>query len=154
MGLEKINEYRKKRGLSIEELSEKSGVPIGTLSKINAGITKNPNLETVKAIAYALGITLDDLDDEPRSKAIKLSSKEIELLYNFNSLNEIGQNEATKRIEELTYIDKYIKKSKITEMPKKEDIPEHLILKAAHRLPNATEEDLQHDEDIMNDPDF
>lgn len=140
MGLEKINEYRKKRGLSIEELSEKSGVPIGTLSKINAGITKNPNLETVKAIAYALGITLDDLDDKPRSKTVKLSTKETELLYDFNNLNEIGQNEAKKRIRELTYVDEYKKESKIKDLTQKEKLPEHLQIVAAHLDGELTDE--------------
>ena len=54
MGLEKITELRKKSGLSLEELSIKSGVPRSTLSKISAGITKNPNLETVQAVCDAI----------------------------------------------------------------------------------------------------
>lgn len=64
MGLEKIAEFRKKKGLSIDDLSRKSGVPKGTLSKISAGITKNPNLETLKSIARALECSLDDFDDK------------------------------------------------------------------------------------------
>ncbi len=39
MGLEKINECKKKLGMTTEELSEKSGVPIGTLNKILSGVT-------------------------------------------------------------------------------------------------------------------
>ena len=35
MGLEKIAEYKKKLGMTSEELSEKSGVPLGTLNKIS-----------------------------------------------------------------------------------------------------------------------
>ena len=54
VGLERITYFRKKQNMSIEELSIKSGVPIGTLSKISAGITKEPRLDTVKAIAKAL----------------------------------------------------------------------------------------------------
>jgi len=71
MGLERINEIRKELGITIEELSEKSGVPISTLKKISAGITTNPSLDTVKAIARALNCTLDDLavDDGPLIKA-------------------------------------------------------------------------------------
>lgn len=37
----------------------------------------------------------------------KLSQKETALLSNFNKLNDIGQHEASKRVEELSYIDKY-----------------------------------------------
>ncbi|PPK77574.1 DNA-binding XRE family transcriptional regulator [Lacrimispora xylanisolvens] len=69
MGLERINEYKKKLGMTTEDLSEKSGVPIGTLNKILSGATKDPKLETLKAIARVLGLSLDDFDDSSR-KAI------------------------------------------------------------------------------------
>ena len=63
MGLEKIAIYKKKLNLTTEELSEKSGVPVGTLNKILSGATKDPKLETLKAIARVLGLTLNDFDD-------------------------------------------------------------------------------------------
>ncbi len=64
MGLEKIIEYKKKLGLTTEDLSKMSGVPIGTLNKILSGATKDPKLETLKAIARVLGLTLNDFDNE------------------------------------------------------------------------------------------
>lgn len=64
MGLEKISEYKKKLGMTTEELSEKSSVPVGTLNKILSGATRDPKLETLKAIAKVLGLTLSDFDDE------------------------------------------------------------------------------------------
>lgn len=64
MGLEKIVEYKKKLGLTTEELSARSGVPIGTLNKILSGATKDPKLETLKAIARVLGLTLNDFEDD------------------------------------------------------------------------------------------
>ena len=63
MGLEKIVEYKKKLGLTTEELSKRSGVPVGTLNKILSGQTKDPKLETLKALARVFGCTLDDFDD-------------------------------------------------------------------------------------------
>lgn len=63
MGLEKIAEYKKRLGITTEELSSKSGVPIGTLNKILSGDTKDPKLGTLKAISRVLGLTLDDFDD-------------------------------------------------------------------------------------------
>ena len=63
MGLEKIAEYKKRLGITTEELSSKSGVPIGTLNKILSGDTKAPKLGTLKAISRVLGLTLDDFDD-------------------------------------------------------------------------------------------
>ena len=58
--------YRKQAGLTIDELSDKSGVPKGTLNKIIGGITKAPTLDNMKAIARALGKTLADFDDPPK----------------------------------------------------------------------------------------
>ncbi len=63
MGLEKIAEYKKKLNMTTEELSRRSGVPVGTLNKILSGATKDPKLETLKAIARVLGLTLNDFDD-------------------------------------------------------------------------------------------
>lgn len=63
MGLEIINKKRKEKNMTTAELAEKSGVPISTIKKICAGITTNPTLDTVKAIAKTLGCKLDDFDD-------------------------------------------------------------------------------------------
>ena len=68
MGLEKINEIRKAKGISIDELCERSGLPRGTISKLTAGITTNPTLGTMQAIARALGCRLDDFDDPPETE--------------------------------------------------------------------------------------
>ena len=46
----RINEIRREKKISIDDLSEKSGVPKGTLSKITAGITTSPTLDTVKRL--------------------------------------------------------------------------------------------------------
>jgi transcriptional regulator with XRE-family HTH domain len=59
MGLELINVLRKQNGLKSEELSELSGVPLGTLNKILNGQSKNPTYETVALLAKALGCTVD-----------------------------------------------------------------------------------------------
>lgn len=88
MGLEKINEYKKKLGYTTEELSKQSGVPIGTLNKILSGATKDPKLETLKAIARVLDLTLNDFDDnEPTTIAAHFDGDE----YTEDELNEIRQ---------------------------------------------------------------
>ena len=68
MGLKKVNELKKKKGLTSEQLSNESGVPLGTLNKILNGTTKDPKLETLKALARVLGCKLDDFDDSQPSK--------------------------------------------------------------------------------------
>lgn len=92
MGLEKITYYRNKRNMTIEELSAKSNVPIGTLSKISAGITKDPKLETVRAIAKALNCTLDDfLEEETNSKNFFASLNEQDLINKYRILDNYGK---------------------------------------------------------------
>ncbi|PWJ27948.1 DNA-binding XRE family transcriptional regulator [Faecalicatena orotica] len=71
MGLEKIEEYKRRLGMTTAELAEKSGVPKGTLDKILSGVTKDPKLETLKAIARVLGCTLDDFDDVHQKRTIE-----------------------------------------------------------------------------------
>lgn len=62
MWLETFNMMRQQSGLSLDELSDKSGVPKGTLAKISSGITKTPSLDTMRSLVYTMGFTLDDLD--------------------------------------------------------------------------------------------
>ena len=94
MGLERINTIRKAKGITIEELSEKSGVPISTLKKICAGITTNPNIETVKAIVKALDCKLDDLDAQKEKAPVEqgLTSEQIELLRLFDASDADGRD--------------------------------------------------------------
>lgn len=92
MGLEKINDMRKHIGMSIDELCEKSGVPKGTLSKITAGITKNPSVDTVKSIVHAMGFTLDDLDNFPHLKnKSTFSITEMDHIKKYRSLDAHGK---------------------------------------------------------------
>ena len=63
MGIDYIKIKKKELNMTTEELSERSGVPVGTLNKILAGQTSDPKFETVKAICKALDISLAALDD-------------------------------------------------------------------------------------------
>ncbi len=58
---ENIKKYRNKLGISQDILSKKSNLAFHTIAKIEAGATPNPTIETVKKIADALGVSLDDL---------------------------------------------------------------------------------------------
>ena len=89
---EKINDMRNHIGMSIDELCEKSGVPKGTLSKITAGITKNPSVDTVKSIVHAMGFTLDDLDDFPNLKNKSIFSiSEMDHIKKYRELDTHGK---------------------------------------------------------------
>lgn len=89
----RINEIRKEKGISIDELCARSGVPKGTLSKITADITTNPTLDTVRAIAVALNCQLYDFDDPPRMvNHIPVSPEAMELAKDYDNLDVWGQN--------------------------------------------------------------
>ena len=92
MGLEKITEYKRKLGLTTEELSKRSGVPLGTLNKILSGATKDPKLETLKAISRVLGLSLDDFDDLEIDKPPKPAFDEMITVYT-RSKNNLSQEE-------------------------------------------------------------
>jgi len=58
---ENIKKYRNKLGISQDVLSKRANLAFHTIAKIEAGSTPNPTIETVKKIADALGVSLDDL---------------------------------------------------------------------------------------------
>ena len=64
MGYEIISTYKKKNHLTNTDISKMSGVPKPTIDKITSGATKKPSLETIRAIAKALDITLDDFSKD------------------------------------------------------------------------------------------
>lgn len=57
----KIKQRRNEVGMTISELSEKSGVPYSNVSRVNSGVQANPLLYNEAAIADTLGLSLDDL---------------------------------------------------------------------------------------------
>ena len=56
-----INQIKKAKGITNQELSERTGLAISTIDKITSGINDNPKLNTLLAICDALEVTLDDL---------------------------------------------------------------------------------------------
>lgn len=89
MGLERINELKKIKGLTNPQLSQLTGIAISTLDKITSGTNKNPKLETLQLICRALDCTLDDLDDY--SKFDKFSTKETQIIKKYRVLDEHGK---------------------------------------------------------------
>lgn len=98
MGLERIKEIMKAKGITQDELAEKSGVPKSTLSKITAGINTNPTLETVKAIVSALGCTLNDLDD---TVLARVDLRERKLLMKYHELSPNGKDIIDTTVDKL-----------------------------------------------------
>jgi len=58
---ENIKKYRNKLDISQDVLSKRANLAFHTIAKIEAGSTPNPTIDTVKKIADALGVSLDEL---------------------------------------------------------------------------------------------
>jgi len=56
-----IRKARKKAGLSQDKLAREAGVAYNTVVKIESGENKNPTIETLRSIAKALDVSVDDL---------------------------------------------------------------------------------------------
>lgn len=65
-----LRRERARAGLSLTELARQAGIAKSTLSQLEAG-TGNPSLETLWALAVALGVPLSRLIDPPR-RAVQL----------------------------------------------------------------------------------
>lgn len=61
----RVRALRTERGLSLSELARRAGVGKATLSGLEAG-TRNPTLDTLHAVAAALGVALTALVEGPR----------------------------------------------------------------------------------------
>lgn len=56
-----VRKARKKKGLSQDKLAREAGVAYNTVVKIESGENKNPTIETLRNIAKALDVSVDDL---------------------------------------------------------------------------------------------
>jgi len=56
-----LRKLRETKGLSQEKLARLADVANNTIIKIEAGKNKNPTLETLRKIAKALGVSVDEL---------------------------------------------------------------------------------------------
>ena len=56
-----LRKMRETEGLSQEKLARLADVANNTIIKIEAGKNQNPTLETLKKVAQALGVSVDDL---------------------------------------------------------------------------------------------
>ena len=106
-----------------------------------------PNQDKLAVLGMALNLNeawlmgYDVPMERNNNNYIKEESPKI--LQYYETLNDIGKHEATKRVEELTYIPQYIKKNE----------EDYLKVNAAHARTDIipTDEDQAHDDAIMND---
>lgn len=129
-----LNSYIEQRGKTQLEIAKSIGVSPQTFNTWCKGIAI-PRMGKVQALADYFHINKSDLIEEK-----KQDYETPAILQYYNVLNDLGKKEATKRVEELTYIPLYNQDTN--------------LLDAAHSLKNATSEENANDDDIMNDENF
>lgn len=133
---------RQREGLTQQELADKLKIAKSTISMYENG-NREPDFETLEFIADIFNVDMNFLlGKTTKTTMIPCSPKSPKIMDYYNQLNDIGKHEATKRVEELTNLPKYINE------------PDRFMVNAAHAIPDSSEEDKQHDEDIMDDENF
>lgn len=138
---DRIKEGMRIRDLKQSDLVERTGISKGAISSYISG-KYIPKQNNIYLIAKALDVNEAWLmgSDVPMERKSPVTTLEnLKILDFYDQLNELGKQEATKRVEELTYLPQYTM---------------HILRNAAHSIDNASIEDRKFDEDIMDSPDF
>ena len=91
-----INIYKKilkEKGMTYEDLAKKTGLSLGCIKRIMAGIARYPRIDTIEAIENALGISSDITPEEYASgmretKKMSITPIEEDMLDVFRKIGE------------------------------------------------------------------
>lgn len=100
---ERIKQLRKEKGLSVDYIAEKLGKNRATIYRYESSDIENLPYPILVPLASILGTTPMflmgcDFDSE---------EKEPIIMSYYNKLNDLGKNEAIKRVSELTEMNRY-----------------------------------------------
>ena len=92
--IERIKQLKSEKKITNDKLAEITGIPLGTLSKILAGMNDSPKLVNIIAIADALGCSIDYLvNGTPRNdNNFSLDEEEILFVKKFRDLDSCGKD--------------------------------------------------------------
>lgn len=91
--IDRIKQVKSEKKITNDMLSEMTGIPLGTLSKILAGISDSPKLVNIVAICDALGISLEyAVNGTPENtNNFTLDRGEIRLVESYRTLDSHGK---------------------------------------------------------------
>ncbi len=109
---ERIKRQRLSLNLTLSEVADLIGVKEATVQRYESGAIKNISHETICKLSDVLRCSPSYLmgweENTPAAVPV-LEDREKKLLSSFALLNDSGQEEALKRVEELTELPKYKK---------------------------------------------
>lgn len=102
----RIKYARDLRGATLDDVAKKVGVTKSTIQRYENGKINTIKIPVVESIAMALNVNPSWIVG--KSNDMELPTQKIpEIVQYYDMLNDIGKHEATKRVEELTYIPQY-----------------------------------------------
>ncbi len=92
--LDRIKLLKNEKKMTNDQLSERSGIPLGTLSKILAGMSDSPKLSNIVAICSALDCSVEYIVSGAKENTnnYTLNAREIRLVEDFRLLDAHGQS--------------------------------------------------------------
>ncbi len=92
--IDRIKKIKSERKITNDKLSDLTGIPLGTLSKILAGISDSPKLSNIVAIADALDCSLDYIvtGKPENNNNYTLNHQEMTLIETYRSLDSYGKD--------------------------------------------------------------
>lgn len=117
---ERIKLRRKELGLSVDDVAERLGKNRATIYRYESDYIENLPITIINPLAEALQTTpaylmgWDEVEENKNkfkefAENWNLKFKEKQLLENYRKLNDLGKEEADKRVAELTMIPTYTK---------------------------------------------
>ena len=94
---DKVREAKLKKNMTAGELSQRSGIPLGTLNKLLSGVIEEPKLSTAVALCRALGLSLAVIMDEDTVWAA--ADDEKKLLTDYRGTDDYGKTLVAKVAE-------------------------------------------------------
>lgn len=108
MWLETLRNFKKESGKTNEQIAVESDIPLGTLNKLFAGQTKDPQYSTLRKVVHCLGHTIDDLDEKSapteekaRIENIINSQRGQALLGKYSMLTEPAQDRVDATVNDI-----------------------------------------------------
>jgi SOS-response transcriptional repressor LexA/DNA-binding Xre family transcriptional regulator len=92
--LDRIKYLKNERKMTNDQLAERSGIPLGTLSKVLAGMSDSPKLSTIVALCSALDCSVEYIVSgaEENTNNYTLSAEEIRMMEQFRTLDSFGKD--------------------------------------------------------------
>lgn len=124
---ERIKNRRKELDLSVDDVANRLGKNRATIYRYESSDIENLPITILEPLAGILKTTPDYLmgwisEKELPNNEVAITEKEKELLSYYNQLNDLGKDEAIKRVSELTELPKYCNVFELS--TKKENVKE------------------------------